>query len=264
MVNPKEFHIEQLQVSYDRKQVLHNVTLDLGAEGVTVIVGANGSGKSTLLRTLARVLEPDAGSVSLGGTVLKHIPARTFAQTVGFLPQTPHAPEGMSVAELIDLGRTPHRNWFGRRTAQDDESVARVVEQMNLTQVLHEPLEALSGGQRQRAWIAMVLVKEPQVLLFDEPTTYLDVSRQLETLDLLEHLAKVEQKTVIMVLHELNIACRYANRLVALHKGKIAAVGAPRQVVTSQFLREVFDLDAVVIPDPVSGTPLVVPARAGE
>ena len=235
-----------------------------------MIVGANACGKSTLLRGLARLLRPRAGAVLLDGEAIHRLPTKRVARTLGLLPQNPIAPEGVTVADLVARGRHPHHGAFGRWTTEDERAVAEALTLTDTLELADRVVDELSGGQRQRVWIAMALAQGTDLLLLDEPTTYLDVAHQVEMLDLLAELNTRRDTTIVMVLHDLNLAARYADHLVALHTGRVVAEGTPRQVVTEDVVRTVFGLDNRVIDDPVSHTPLVVPvgrhapAPAGE
>ncbi|OZB84836.1 MAG: hypothetical protein B7X41_01420 [Microbacterium sp. 14-71-5] len=248
-----------LTVGYDGDPVIEDLDLALPGSGITMIVGGNGCGKSTLLRTLARLLKPRSGSVLLDGSAIAHLPTKEVARVVGLLPQAPVAPDGITVADLVDRGRTPHRGWLGGRDHRDDEVVADALQVTGMAEFAERSIDELSGGQRQRAWVAMALAQEPDILLLDEPTTYLDLAHQVELLQLLVRLSRERGTQVVVVMHELNLATRYADHLVAMRDGRIVAEGAPGDVVTVELLREVFDLEAVVIPDPVAGTPMIVP-----
>ncbi|MDA0181730.1 ABC transporter ATP-binding protein [Solirubrobacter phytolaccae] len=248
----------QLRVGYGERDVLNGVDVPLPEGQITAIVGANACGKSTLLRTFARLLKPTAGSVLLDGAEIAHTPTRDVAKRLGFLPQSPVPPEGLTVEDLVHRGRFPHQK-LGRRSSAEDK--ARVDWALNATGV-HDlkdrPLDRLSGGQRQRAWIAMALAQDTPILLLDEPTTYLDLAHQLEVLDLLVDLNE-QGRTIGIVLHDLNHACRYAHHLVALKRGEVYAAGAPDEIVDEVLVKQVFGLDSRVIPDPVTGTPMCVP-----
>ena len=248
-----------LTVGYDGDPVIDGLDLTLPGSGITMIVGGNGCGKSTLLRTLARLLKPRSGSVLLDGSAIAQLPTKEVARIVGLLPQAPVAPDGISVADLVDRGRTPHRGWLGGRDHRDDEVVTDALQVTGMTEFAERSIDELSGGQRQRAWVAMALAQEPDILLLDEPTTYLDLAHQVELLQLLVRLSRERGTQVVVVMHELNLATRYADHLVAMRDGRIVAEGAPGDVVTVELLRGVFDLEAVVIPDPIAGTPMIVP-----
>ena len=252
-------HTESLVSGYGGKVVVDGIDCDIPSGAVSVIVGANACGKSTFLKTLSRLLPIQGGSVLLDGKRIDQIPTKELARTLGLLPQQPIAPEGIAVADLVGRGRHPHQKLFRSWTAEDDRAVTEALVATGVVELADRSVDELSGGQRQRVWIAMALAQETDVLLLDEPTTFLDVTHQIEVLDLLTDLNRERGTTIVMVLHDINLAARYADYLFALREGKLVAHGAPRDVVTSELVREVFDLDASIIPDPVSGAPLVLP-----
>lgn len=248
-----------LAAGYPGRRVIDGLDLDLAPGEVTMIIGANASGKSTLLGTLARLRAPLSGRVELDGEDVAGIPRRRFAQTVGLLPQHPTAPDGVSVAELVGRGRHPHRGLFQRWSRDDAAHVDEAMAWTAITDIADRPVGDLSGGQRQRVWIAMALAQDPRILLLDEPTTFLDLTHQIEVLDLLRALNRSRGTTVVAVLHDLNLAARYADQLVVMCDGVVVAHGAPTEVLTEQVVAEAFGLHALVMPDPLTGTPLVVP-----
>ncbi|MBS2936192.1 ABC transporter ATP-binding protein [Nocardioides sp. J2M5] len=248
-----------LTLAYADTAVVDDLDLVVPPGEVTVVVGANACGKSTLLRGLARLLKPRGGTVLLDGEVLHRLPTRQVARTLGLLPQNPIAPEGVTVSDLVGRGRHPHHGPFGRWTAADEQAVAEALVLTDTLQLADRVVDELSGGQRQRVWIAMALAQGTDLLLLDEPTTYLDVAHQVEMLDLLADLNARRGTTIVMVLHDLNLAARYADHLVALRHGRVVASGTPAEVVTEEVVRTVFGLESRVIDDPVSHTPLVVP-----
>ncbi|WP_298942766.1 ABC transporter ATP-binding protein [uncultured Microbacterium sp.] len=250
---------ENLVSGYGRTTIVDGIDLDIPAGGISVIVGANACGKSTLLKTIARLLPAQSGTVLIDGTAIGQIPTKELARTLGLLPQQPIAPEGIVVADLVGRGRHPHQKLFRGWTADDDRAVAEALRATGVLDLADRAVDELSGGQRQRVWIAMALAQETDILLLDEPTTFLDVSHQIEVLDLLADLNATQGTTIVMVLHDINLAARYADHLFALRSGRLVASGPPTEVVTSALVREVFDLDSLVIADPVSGTPLVLP-----
>ncbi len=235
--------------------------LDLGIETgtVTTIIGPNGCGKSTLLRALGRLLKPSGGEVLLDGKRIDRMPTREVAKILGVLPQAPTAPEGLTVADLVARGRHPHQTWYRQWSSGDESAVNEALSMTGLLDLGERPLDELSGGQRQRAWISMALAQGTDLLLLDEPTTFLDLAHQIEVLELVKRLHGELGRTVVMVLHDLNLAARYTDRLVAMRDGEVVAAGPPGEVLTEALLAEVFDLAAKVIEDPVAGTPLVVP-----
>jgi iron complex transport system ATP-binding protein len=248
-----------LSLGYDGRGVVEELSLAVPAGEITVIVGANACGKSTLLRGLARLLRPTAGIVLLDGADIHKMPTGAVARLLGLLPQAPIAPEAITVADLVSRGRYPHQGWLRRGNAADDAIVDAAMASAGVLDLAERSVDALSGGQRQRVWIAMALAQQADLLLLDEPTTYLDISHQIEVLDLLADLNAERGTTIVMVLHELALACRYAGHLIAMRDGAVVAAGAPGDVVDSALVREVFGIDALVVPDPVTGTPSVSP-----
>lgn len=251
--------VEELTLGYGDRAVIEGLDLVIPPGEVTVIVGANACGKSTLLRSMSRLLAPRAGRVLLDGKEVHRLPAKQLARTLGLLPQSPIAPEGITVADLVGRGRHPHQRLLSRWNAADDAAVAAALTATETTALADRSVDELSGGQRQRVWIAMALAQETDVLLLDEPTTFLDVSHQVEVLDLLTDLNRSRGTTIVMVLHDLNLAARYADRLIALADGRLHAMGTPSEVLTEETVRAVFGLDSRVIVDPTSGKPLVLP-----
>ena len=254
-----------LTLAYEDRTVVHELDLSIPDGLVTVIVGPNACGKSTTLRALGRLLRPRGGAVLLDGTELSRLPTRRIAQSIGLLPQTPSAPEAISVSDLVARGRQPHQHWWQQWSDEDERAVRDAMERTNITALGDRPLDELSGGQRQRVWIALALAQDTDLLLLDEPTTYLDIAHQVEVLDLVRRLATPAPdgsrgRTVVTVLHDLNQASRYADHLVAMKSGRIVAEGHPREIVTAELVREVFGLESVIVPDPVTGSPLVVPS----
>ncbi|MER7155635.1 ABC transporter ATP-binding protein [Streptomyces lydicus] len=250
-----------LTLGYDDRTVVEGLDLDLPDGAVTVVVGPNACGKSTLLRALGRLLRPRHGAVLLDGTDLARIPTRNIARTLGLLPQSPAAPEAITVADLVARGRQPHQRWWQQWSAEDERAVTDAMARTDVAGLADRPVDELSGGQRQRVWIAMALAQETELLLLDEPTTYLDIAHQVEVLDLVRQLNHDRGRTVVAVLHDLNQAARYADHLVAMKAGRVVAQGHPGEIVTAELVREVFGLASVVVPDPVTGSPLVVPGR---
>ncbi|MBW3574582.1 MAG: ABC transporter ATP-binding protein [Actinobacteria bacterium] len=254
-----QLRCDDLRLAYDQRLVVQGLSLTIPPGKVTVIVGPNACGKSTLLRALARLLKPKAGAVHLDGQHIYKMPTKVVATRLGILPQSPIAPEGLTVADLVARGRYPHQRWFQQWSDEDEAVVAASLLATATTELADRPVDELSGGQRQRAWIAMALAQGTPILLLDEPTTFLDLAHQVEVLDLLADLNAREGRTVVLVLHDLNHACRYAHHLVAMADGAIVAEGPPGEVVTEELVERVFGLATRIIADPVTGTPLVVP-----
>lgn len=249
---------ENLSLAYDNHLIISGLDLTIPPGKITALVGPNGCGKSTLLRGLARLLPPKQGSVYLDGKAIHAMPSKALAKQLGILPQSPTAPEGLTVGELVAQGRYPHQSWFRQWSRQDDEITRQALTTTRMLEYSDRPLDTLSGGQRQRAWIAMALAQESSILLLDEPTTFLDLAYQIEVLDLLHDL-NAAGRTIVMVLHELNLACRYAHHLVAMREGEIWAQGDPASIMTARMVAEVFRLHAHIVPDPVSGAPMCIP-----
>ena len=258
---PVRLAAEQVRLAYDDRVVVDGLDLALTEGSFTAIVGPNGCGKSTVLRALGRLLRPTSGQVLLDGRAIARTPTREVAKVLGLLPQTPVAPEGLTVGDLVARGRHPHQSWLRQWSRDDEAVVAEALSWTDMTALADRPVDALSGGQRQRAWISMALAQGTDLLLLDEPTTYLDLSHQIDVLDLVGRLHAERGRTVVVVLHDLNLAARYAQRLVAMKDGVLVASGTPAEVLTERLLADVFDLEARVLPDPVTGTPMVVPVR---
>ncbi|WP_105566509.1 ABC transporter ATP-binding protein [Microbacterium halophytorum] len=250
---------DALSSGYGSTTIVDDVSLELPAGGISVIVGANACGKSTLLKTLSRLVPATGGAVLLDGEAIAKRSTKALARTLGLLPQQPVAPEGIAVADLVGRGRHPHQKLFRSWGAEDDRAVAEALEATGITGLADAVVDELSGGQRQRVWIAMALAQETDVLLLDEPTTFLDLAHQVEVLDLLTDLNRSRGTTIAMVLHDINLAARYADHIFAMRRGRLVASGAPADVVSPELIADVFGLDAVVAADPVSGTPLVIP-----
>jgi iron complex transport system ATP-binding protein len=250
---------DDITLAYGDRLVVEELALEVAPGRITAIVGANGCGKSTLLRALARLLSPKSGQIVLDGLELSSRPTKEIARLIGLLPQSPIAPEGIVVADLVGRGRHPHQGVFARWSRADDDAVAAALDATGIADLADRPVDELSGGQRQRVWIAMALAQATDILLLDEPTTFLDVAHQIEVLDLLVDLNRARGTTIVMVLHDLNLASRYADEIVAVCRGRIHALGSPGDVVTAELVSEVFGLDSEVIPDPLTGKPLVLP-----
>ncbi|GAA4843472.1 ABC transporter ATP-binding protein [Luteimicrobium xylanilyticum] len=252
--------VRDASLGYDRRLISEHLDLDVPDGAFTVVVGPNACGKSTLLRALARLLRPSAGSVVLDGRDIHTYRAKEVARRLGLLPQSSVAPDGITVEALVARGRHPHQRLLQQWTTHDEDVVREALAATGVTALADRPVDELSGGQRQRVWVAMALAQETDLLLLDEPTTFLDVAHQIELLELFRHLNVDRGRTLVAVLHDLNHACRYADHIVAMADGRVVAQGAPAEVVTAELVHDVFGLPAHVFADPVSGTPLVVPA----
>ncbi|MFH5209842.1 ABC transporter ATP-binding protein [Antrihabitans spumae] len=246
-------------LGYGDRTVVEGLDLEVMTGVITTVIGPNGCGKSTLLRSLGRLLRPSAGKVLLDGKAISSMKSRDVARILGVLPQTPIAPEGLTVADLVARGRHPHQSWIRQWSGDDEREVTEALELTGIADLAKRPIDELSGGQRQRAWISMALAQGTDILLLDEPTTYLDLAHSIDVLDLVDHLHEELGRTVVMVLHDLNLAIRYSDQLIVMAEGRIVASGPPKDVVSAELLKRVFGLDATVIEDPVSDRPLIVP-----
>lgn len=253
-----------LRLSYDRTPIIQNLDVEIPSQCITVLVGPNGCGKSTLLKGLARLISPQRGTVYLNQQAMHKLSTQDIAKALGILPQGPVAPEGLTVRSLVAQGRYPHQRWFQQWSKEDEEMTEAALSMTGLLALSDRPLETLSGGQRQRAWIAMALAQNTDIFLLDEPTTFLDLAHQIEILDLLYRLNRHQQRTIIMVLHDLNQACRYADHLVVMRQGQIYCQGSPEIVMTETMVQEVFGLSSCIIADPITGTPMCIPTTQRE
>ncbi|WP_442792009.1 ABC transporter ATP-binding protein [Micromonospora sp. NBC_01796] len=258
-VEPPDLRATGLRLGYDKMIVVDDLEVAIPPGRITVIVGANACGKSTLLQALARLLPPRAGAVELDGRSIQSMPTRQVARRIGILPQSPVAPAGLTVIDLVTRGRAPHQTWWRQWSTTDERAVHDALTATDMLDLAHRPVDELSGGQRQRAWIAMSIAQGTPVLLLDEPTTFLDLAHQIDVLDLVVDLNRQENRTIVMVLHDLNQASRYADHLIAMKAGRIVAQGAPAEVITTELVEQVFDLDCRITVDPVTGTPMIIP-----
>lgn len=258
----RQISAEDLRLAYGDRVVVEGLTTQIPVGTVTTIIGPNGCGKSTLLRAIARLLKPKAGEVLLDGKAITSMRTRDVAKVLGMLPQSPTAPEGLTVADLVAKGRHPHQSWLRQWSRDDVTEVDTALQLTGMQALAGRPVDELSGGQRQRAWISMALAQETDVLLLDEPTTYLDLAHQVEVLDLVDKLHADLGRTVVMVLHDLNLAARYSDHLIVMRDGAIVTSGPPEEVIDAEMLREVFGLESQVLVDPVSLRPLIVPVGA--
>lgn len=248
--------LENVKVGYEDRIIINDLSLSIKKSAISTIIGENGSGKSTLLKTIGRVLKPKQGKVFVNDLNIHTTNTKEIAKIIGMLPQSPKAPSGLSVVEIVEYGRFPHKTGRGNLTKEDHEIVEWALKNTNLLEFKDRGIEALSGGQRQRVWIAMVLAQQTDVILLDEPTTYLDMAYQLEVLQLVEKLNKQKDITVIMVLHDINQASRFSDELIMLKKGTIVAKGSPKETMTPDVLREVFDIEAVITNIPGTENPV--------
>jgi iron complex transport system ATP-binding protein len=259
----KTLHTEDLTLSYGDRIIIDELSLEIPKGEITVFIGGNGCGKSTLLRSLARLLKPKAGSILLAGSAISTLSTKDVARKMAILPQSPTAPEGLTVLQLVKQGRYPHQTWLKQWSKKDEELVQNALKATKMEGLQDRKVDELSGGQRQRAWIALTLAQDTDIILLDEPTTYLDMTHQIEILDLLFELNESEQRTIVMVLHDLNLACRYAHNIVAIRDQKIFAQGKPEEVISCNLVKNVFDMDCQVTSDPLFGTPLCIPYGRG-
>ena len=257
-----ELIAQDLSLAYQGNTIIQDLSLTIPAEKITVLVGANGCGKSTLLKGLARLLKPASGGVYLDGKSIRAGSTKSVARQLGLLPQSPISPEGLTVKDLVSQGRYPYQDWRQQWSIQDRQIVREALEMTDLVAMSDRPLDTLSGGQRQRAWIAMSLAQNTKILLLDEPTTFLDLAHQMEVLDLLYRLNQQQGRTIVMVLHDLDRACRYADYLVAIKAGRVFAAGTPAEIVTTELVEAVFNLKCQIHPDPIAGTPMCIPIGA--
>jgi iron complex transport system ATP-binding protein len=246
-------------IGYGAMPVVKGVDFSVPPGQISALIGANACGKSTLLKAMARLLKPSSGEIALNGTRIDKISTKILARRLGLLPQTPIAPEGISVSELVGRGRFPHRRFLQGYSKLDYEAIAEAMDAMGVSGLADRCVDELSGGQRQRVWIAMALAQRTDILLLDEPTTYLDVAHQIEILDMLAELNRRRGTTIVMVLHEVNLAARYADYLFAMRGGALVASGRPSEIFTEALVREIFELESVVTADPVSGAPMMFP-----
>lgn len=249
----------KVSLAYDGTTIIHDLSASIQIGQITTLVGPNGCGKSTLLRGLARLLKLQTGDILLDGKAIHRLPTKELAKQLGILPQSPHAPEGLTVYELVGQGRYPHQSFFQQWSSEDEEITREAITITNMVAFADRPLDTLSGGQRQRAWIAMALAQKTPILLLDEPTTFLDIGYQLEVMELVEKLNRERNMTILLVLHDLNQAARYSDRMIVLRDGMIHADGAPREILTQSLLETIFNVHAHIFHDPNSGAPICVP-----
>ena len=259
MNTSKLLQANNIFAGYDKKIINDDISILIPKNKISVIIGANACGKSTLLKTMARLIQPISGDITLDGKKISQIPSKELARSLGLLPQAPIVPEGITVADLVSRGRFPYQSFLKGLDKSDYDAVEEALEIMGITDLANRSVDELSGGQRQRVWIAMALAQDTEILLLDEPTTYLDITYQVEILDLLTDLNRRKGTTIVMVLHDINLSARYADYIFALRGGKLIAEGSPSEIIDEELIKEVFDLDCSVISDPVSGTPFIIP-----
>ncbi|MDF2797226.1 MAG: ferric citrate transporter ATP-binding protein FecE [Pseudomonas orientalis] len=251
----------QLDIGYGATRIVQDLSFSPPPGKVTALIGPNGCGKSTLLKAFARILTPQSGSLTLDGQPYTRLSARELACKIAFLPQVLPIPEGVSVRQLVAYGRSPHNSLWGRLSGADRTRVDQALQRMELDTLADRPLSDLSGGQRQRAWLAMILAQDAAIVLLDEPTTYLDISHQVELLDLMRQLS-AEGKTVVTVLHDINQACRYADHLAVMQAGRLVTSGTPEEVLNAELVCRVFDVQVQILREPVAGTPMCIVERS--
>ncbi len=254
-----DFQAQNLSLAYEDHEVIHELSLLIPSQRITALVGPNGSGKSTLLKGLARLMKPTCGAAYLDGQAIHRLPTRQVARRLAMLPQRPEAPDGLTVRELVAFGRFPHQGFFGVCTDADDAKIDEALEITGISELTDHPLGELSGGQRQLAWVAMALAQDTRLLLLDEPTTFLDMTHQIEVLDVLRRLNQEHGRTIIMVLHDLNMAARYASHMVVIGGGKVLCQGTPWDIMRPHVLATAFGVEATILRDPKSGSPICVP-----
>jgi iron complex transport system ATP-binding protein len=263
LAQQERLKITSLSVGYGDKPIVQDVSLVAQEGALTILVGPNGCGKSTLLKAIARVLKPMSGTVTLDEASVHKIPTRTLAKSLALLPQGPIAPEGLTVHELVSQGRFPHQTLARQWSIEDSRAVADAMAAADVTDFAERRVDSLSGGQRQRCWIAMVLAQDTDVILLDEPTTFLDLKVQVDVMTLLQRIAHDQNRTLVVVLHELNIASMFGDKIIMMREGAIVDQGAPDDVMTRENLKAIFDLDAHVIKDPISNRPVCLPVLSG-
>ncbi|MDN5896756.1 MAG: ABC transporter ATP-binding protein [Nocardioides sp.] len=262
MSTPTAIEVEHVRVGYDKHVISEDVSINVPTGGYTAIIGPNACGKSTLLRAIARILPYTHGSILLEGHDISRIPTKKLATRLGLLPQTSLAPEGIRVADLVARGRYPHQGMFDRWSKTDEQIVIDALAATGISDLSGRLVDELSGGQRQRVWVAMVLAQQTPVLLLDEPTTFLDITHQYGLLELFETLRRELKRTIVVVLHDLNQAARFASHLIVMKDGDIITAGPPEKIITAELINEVYDLPCRIVPDPETGAPMVIP-KAG-
>ncbi|MCX7658664.1 MAG: ABC transporter ATP-binding protein, partial [Oscillospiraceae bacterium] len=248
-----------LSAGYDGKTIINNINIAVPSHKISVIIGANACGKSTLLKSMARLIKPQSGEILLDGHKINEIPPKKLAKILGFLPQSPVVPEGIVAADLVGRGRFPYQSFLKGWSKKDYEAVEEAMNALGIAALANRSVDELSGGQRQRVWIAMALAQQTDILLLDEPTTYLDITYQIEILDILTELNRKKGTTIVMVLHDINLSARYADHIFALSKGKLVAQGAPSKIITEELIDQIFNLKCSIIKDHISNSPFIIP-----
>jgi len=254
-----EFYTQKISTGYEEKLILEDMNINVPAGKFSVLIGPNGCGKSTLLKSFARLLKPTKGNVLLDGKSIYELPTQHLARQIGLLPQSPIVPAGITVADLVARGRFPYQNLFGQLGKEDYEAISCAMEAMGIMDLADKNVDSLSGGQRQRVWIALVLAQNTDILLLDEPTTYLDIAYQVEILDCLAKLNKARKTTIVAILHDINLSIRYADHIFAMKKGKLIAEGNPKDIITPGLMQTIYGMDSTIINDPETGDPYVIP-----
>ena len=254
-----KFSGQNMTVGYEDRSIINGLNIDIPEGKFSVIIGPNGCGKSTLLKSFARLLRPQQGNVLLDGKSIYEIPTLRLARQIGLLPQSPLVPGGITVADLVSRGRFPYQNFLSQLSKADYEAISAAMEAMGIMDLADKPVDSLSGGQRQRVWIALVLAQDTDILLLDEPTTYLDIAYQVEILDCLEKLNKYKKTTIVAILHDINLSIRYADHIFAMKGGRLIAEGAPRDIITTDLMRQIYGLECSIIEDPETLDPYVIP-----
>ena len=254
-----EFYTQKISTGYEERLILEDMNINVPAGKFSVLIGPNGCGKSTLLKSFARLLKPKRGNVILDGKSIYELPTQHLAKQIGLLPQSPIVPAGITVADLVARGRFPYQNLFGQLGKEDYEAISGAMEAMGIMELADKSVDSLSGGQRQRVWIALVLAQNTDILLLDEPTTYLDIAYQVEILDCLARLNKARKTTIVAILHDINLSIRYADHIFAMKKGKLIAEGNPKDIITPDLMQTIYGMDSTIINDPETGDPYVIP-----
>lgn len=255
----KNIQGHNLTIGYENTIIIDDVSIEFPMNQITILIGANGCGKSTMLRSFARLLKPMDGDIELNGRSISSLSNKQISKELAILPQSPVVSGSITVRELVEMGRFPYQNWRNKLDEKDKEMIEKALKDTNMLEFSDRTLDSLSGGQKQRVWIAMVLAQDTDIILLDEPTTYLDVTYQIDILDLVYKLNKEEGKTIVMVLHDLNLSCRYADHIIALKDKKVYKQGTPEEVVTKEVVKHIFDMECEIIKDPLYKTPMFVP-----